>query len=130
MPKIRLEEPIAVYELLELALEHPDACYDPERHLPKPELIKVYSEKLQAKADLLEDYFSICFSTSHTGAPETGEAANSEAAANGDGGGLQLVALPMILPAIKPFAQELPMFLLRLASEVDFEGTDETKSAL
>ena len=47
MPKIRLEEPVAVSELLELALDHPDACYDPERHLPKQELVRVYTEKLQ-----------------------------------------------------------------------------------
>lgn len=32
----------------------------------------------------------------------------------------QLVSLPVILPAIKPYPQELPMFLLRLASEVDY----------
>ena len=43
MPKIRLEEPISVSELLSLALEHPDACYDPERHLPKNELVKIYT---------------------------------------------------------------------------------------
>lgn len=47
MPKIRLEEPVAVSELLELALDHPDACYDPERHLPKQDLVRVYTEKLQ-----------------------------------------------------------------------------------
>ena len=39
MPKYKLEEPIGVASLLTLALEHPDACYDPERHLPKSELV-------------------------------------------------------------------------------------------
>ena len=33
---------------------------------------------------------------------------------------LMLHSLPLILPAVKPFAQELPMFLLRLATEVDY----------
>ena len=33
---------------------------------------------------------------------------------------LVLKSLPNVLPGFKPFAQELPMFLLRLASDVDF----------
>lgn len=37
---------------------------------------------------------------------------------------LKLYALPLVLPAIRPFAQELPMFLLRLATEVDYSGPE------
>ena len=33
---------------------------------------------------------------------------------------LRLYALPLVLPSMRPFAQELPMFLLRLATEVDY----------
>jgi len=47
--------------LLELALEHPDACYDPERHLAKSDLVQIYTAKLKSKADVLADYFSIYF---------------------------------------------------------------------
>lgn len=61
MPKYKLEEPFPVSQLLELALEHPDACYDPERHLPKHELVKIYSARLATKAELFSDYFSIYF---------------------------------------------------------------------
>ena len=35
-----------------------------------------------------------------------------------------LVALPIVHTIIKPFPQELPMFILRLASEIDY--TNET----
>ena len=35
-----------------------------------------------------------------------------------------LEALPIVVDGIQPFAQELPMFMLRLASEVDY--SDET----
>ena len=37
-----------------------------------------------------------------------------------DPAGCKLYALPLVLPAERPFAQELPMFLLRLATEVDY----------
>jgi hypothetical protein len=37
-----------------------------------------------------------------------------------------LTSLPIIIQGVKPFAQEMPMFLLRIASEVDF--SNEIKS--
>ena len=61
MPKFNLEEPIAIASLLELALQHPDACYDPERHLPVSELVQIYTKKLLSKGDLFSDFFSIFF---------------------------------------------------------------------
>ena len=70
MPKYKLEEPISVASLLTLALEHPDACYDPERHLPKSELVQIYTSKLQAKADIFADYFSIYFFRDETAQDE------------------------------------------------------------
>ena len=47
--------------MLELALEHPDAHYNPNIHLPKTELINYYTQKLLSKAEMLLDYFSIEF---------------------------------------------------------------------
>ena len=63
MPKFTLEEPLPVNDLLMLALSHPDACYDPERHLPKEELVSIYKKKLKEKSDMLQDYFGIEIST-------------------------------------------------------------------
>ena len=106
MPRIRLEEPVAVNELLEMALDHPDACYDPDRHLAKQELVKVYTEKLRSKADMLEDFFSVCFSSATKSVDANGENENGskEEGAMEEDADLMLVALPLILPAIKPFA--------------------------
>lgn len=36
-----------------------------------------------------------------------------------------LIAMPVIMNGVKPFVQELPMFILRLATEVDY--SDEYK---
>ena len=47
---------------------------------------------------MLEDFFSICFTTSNAAADAPAELGKV------DGDELALVALPMILPAIKPFA--------------------------
>ena len=33
---------------------------------------------------------------------------------------LKLYSLPIVLRGIKPFPQELPLFMLRLATEVDY----------
>lgn len=132
MPRFTLDEPISVPYLLELALQHPDACYDPERHLPKSDLAKIYANNLKSKMSLFADYFSIYFykdgafgsgedtrMAQEDGDPYQGNPADSEE--------LNLYALPIVIPAIRPFAQELPMFLLRLATEVDYNSTDEGK---
>jgi len=96
-----------VKELIALALDHPDACYDADKHLPKEALIEHYTTRLASKAELLEDFFAIKFAASD----------EEESKDNQD---LCLEALPVVVNCIEPFAQELPMFILRLASEVDY----------
>jgi DNA mismatch repair protein Mlh1 C-terminus len=56
-----MTERLPVRELIALALDHPDACYDADKHLPKEELIEHYASRLAAKADMLEDFFAIKF---------------------------------------------------------------------
>jgi hypothetical protein len=51
--------PLPVRELIAIALEHPDTCYDAEKHQPKDVLINHYAAKLESKADMLEDFFAI-----------------------------------------------------------------------
>ena len=82
-----------------MALDHPDACYDPEKHTPKSLLVQHYLDKLQGKSEMLEDFFALQFKT------------DAE---------FCLTAMPVIMNGIKPFVQELPMFILRLATEVDY----------
>lgn len=55
---------------------------------------------------MLEDFFALKFSRSDEEQKDQDE--------------LVLEALPIIVDGIQPFAQELPMFILRLAAEVDF----------
>ena len=47
---------------MSLALEHPDAQYDPEKHQPKDVLINFYKQKLENKSEMLEDFFALKFS--------------------------------------------------------------------
>jgi DNA mismatch repair protein MLH1 len=98
MRKFVLYKPLPVKELLSLALDHPDAHYNPNMHLPKEEMIEYYFKKLITKTEMLHDYFSIEF--------------NQEEGT--------LVALPIVHEILKPFPQELPMFILRMASEIDY----------
>jgi hypothetical protein len=69
-------------------------------------LVEHYANKLAHKAEMLEDFFALKFSRSDEEQKDQDE--------------LVLEALPIIVDGIQPFAQELPMFILRLAAEVDF----------
>ena len=64
-------------------------------------------ELLTSKAEMLDEYFSIRFSKQKD--PESGEEA------------LMLVGLPVLLQGHSPPPHALPLFLLRLATEVDWE---------
>ena len=103
LSKFVLFKPLPIKELLMLALDHPDAHYNLQQHLPKQEMVNYYFNKLVTKAEMLLDYFSIEI--------------------NVDQG--TLVALPVVHEIIKPFPQELPMFILRLSSEIDY--TNESR---
>ena len=87
-------------ELLMIALENPEAHYNPKVHLPKEEMVEFYKNKLLDKAEILNDYFSIEL----------------------DKESQTLVALPIIYEVVKPYPEELPMFMLRLACDVDFSS--------
>ena len=67
-------------------------------HLAKEEMIEFYKNKLVDKADLLNQDFSIEIDKE-----------------NGN-----LMSLPIIYEVIKPYPEELPMFILRLACDVDY----------
>ena len=85
---------------MKISLDLPETSYNPSVHLPKEELISFYTNKLLDKADLLNENFSI----------ELDRETQS------------LVALPIIYEVVKPYPEELPMFILRLASDVDYSS--------
>ena len=64
-------------------------------------------ELLTSKAEMLDEYFSVRFSSQKD--PESGKEA------------LMLVGLPVLLEGHSPPPHALPLFLLRLATEVDWE---------
>ena len=98
MRKYVLFKPLPLKELLSLALDHPDAHFNASVHMPKPDMINYYYKKLVSKAEMLVDYFSLEINV------ETG----------------CLVSVPIVHEILKPFPQELPMFMLRMASEIDY----------
>lgn len=100
MEKYKLFNSLSINELLMIALDSPESSYDPQVHLPKEEMIEFYKNKLVDKADILNEYFSI----------EIDKEAGS------------LVALPIIYEVVKPYPEELPMFILRLACDVDYSS--------
>lgn len=75
-----------------LALEHPDSCYDFTRHKPKDELSLIYTNRLQTIADKLA-WFGILVDEKNN-----------------------LYGMPNVFKGLKVYPQELPMFMLRLAT--------------
>ena len=59
MQKYKLFNPLQITEMLMIALDMPEAQYNPKTHLPKEEMVEFYKNKLIDKADILNDNFSI-----------------------------------------------------------------------
>jgi len=95
---IDLSSPAPIYELALLALDCPDNGWT-EEDGSKEELADFVLTLLQSKAEMLLDYFSIEIN-------DKGE----------------LLSLPLILDKLTPNMNGLPMFILRLATEVDWES--------
>ncbi|XP_059144624.1 DNA mismatch repair protein Mlh1-like isoform X2 [Physella acuta] len=97
---LRLSEPAPIGTLALLALDCPDSGWTPA-HGPKEEMADYVLTFLTSKAEMLQDYFSIEIE-------------------NGN-----LLTLPMLLENYVPPLDELPLYLLRLATEVDWESEKE-----
>jgi DNA mismatch repair protein MLH1 len=100
MDKYKLFNALSIPELLMIALDSPESHYNPKIHLSKEEMVEFYKNKLVDKADILNEYFCIEIEK---------ETAN-------------LVSLPLIYEVVKPYPEELPMFILRLACDVDYSS--------
>jgi DNA mismatch repair protein MLH1 len=100
MEKYKLFNPLSITEMLLIAIDSPEAQYNPKDHLPKEEMVEFYKNKLVDKADILNENFSIEI--------------DKETAS--------LTALPIIYEVVKPYPEELPMFILRLACDVDYSS--------
>ncbi|XP_044531474.1 DNA mismatch repair protein Mlh1 [Gracilinanus agilis] len=103
---LRLSEPAPLYELAMLALDHPESGWT-EEDGPKEGLAEYIVEFLKKKAEMLADYFSL----------EIDEEGN-------------LTGLPLLLDNYVPPLEGLPMFVLRLATEVNWDEEKECFQSL
>ena len=102
----KLEEPISIYELSLMALDDPVNEWE-ESYGPKEKLAKRCAKLLYTKASMLDDYFSI--KIGKTGTDEQ----------------ISLIGLPMLIEDYEPDLVELPSFMIRLATEVDYDDEKE-----
>lgn len=102
----QLAEPILVEDLALMALENPLSEWSPDDG-SKERLSSRCASFLKAKAKLLDDYFSIKIVC------EKMEDKSEK---------IYLEALPMLLENYEPNLNELPLFLIRLATEVEWKS--------
>lgn len=98
---MKLSNPGPIFDLAMLALDSDESGWS-EDDGPKEQLAQYIVDFLKSKAEMLKDYFSM----------EIDEDGN-------------LCSLPMLLENYIPPLQALPMFILRLATEVDWESEEE-----
>ncbi|CAL1578362.1 unnamed protein product [Knipowitschia caucasica] len=98
---LKLSEPVALYDLAMLALDSEESGWT-EEDGPKEGLAQYIVDFLKKQADMLEDYFSLEIDQ--------------------DG---KLTGLPMLLDKYTPIMEGLPMFILRLATEVNWDSEKE-----
>lgn len=98
---LRLSNPAPLYDLAMLALDSEESGWT-EEDGPKEGLAQYIVDFLKQKAEMLEEYFSVEI----------------------DGEG-NLTGLPMLLDNYTPAMEGLPMFILRLATEVNWDKEKE-----
>nr|QFU95812.1 mutL-like protein 1 transcript variant X2 [Carassius auratus red var. x Cyprinus carpio allotetraploid] len=98
---LRLSNPAPLYDLAMLALDSEESGWT-EEDGPKEGLAQYIVDFLKQKAVMLEEYFSL----------EIDEEGN-------------LTGLPMLLDNYTPVMEGLPMFILRLATEVNWDREKE-----
>ncbi|XP_031200121.1 DNA mismatch repair protein Mlh1 isoform X2 [Mastomys coucha] len=103
---LRLSEPAPLFDLAMLALDSPESGWT-EEDGPKEGLAEYIVEFLKRKAEMLADYFSV----------EIDEEGN-------------LIGLPLLIDSYVPPLEGLPIFILRLATEVNWDEEKECFESL
>ncbi|KAI5772060.1 MLH1 [Gulo gulo luscus] len=103
---LRLSEPAPLFDLAMLALDSPESGWTVEDG-PKEGLAEYIVEFLKKKAEMLTDYFSL----------EIDEEGN-------------LTGLPLLIDNYVPPLEGLPIFILRLATEVNWDEEKECFESL
>lgn len=102
-----LEEPISIVDLALLALDNPLTEWTPEDG-SKEKLSTRCAKFLYSKAEMLNDYFSIKIT-------KTGDETEK----------IFLEAIPMLIDNYEPDMNDLPLFVIRLATEVNWKDEKE-----
>ncbi|XP_073079735.1 DNA mismatch repair protein Mlh1 isoform X1 [Manis javanica] len=102
---LRLSEPAPLFDLAMLALDSPESGWT-EEDGPKEGLAEYIVEFLKKKAEMLADYFSLEI--------EEGN----------------LIGLPLLIDNYVPPLEGLPVFILRLATEVNWDEEKECFESL
>nr|XP_023410614.1 DNA mismatch repair protein Mlh1 isoform X2 [Loxodonta africana] len=103
---LRLSEPAPLFDLAMLALDSPESGWT-EEDGPKEGLAEYIVEFLKKKAEMLTDYFSL----------EIDKEGN-------------LIGLPLLIDNYVPPLEGLPIFILRLATEVNWDEEKECFESL
>lgn len=98
---VRFSNPMSIYELALLGLDMPETGWTPDDEA-KPRLAHKVTEILTEKGEMLKEYFSV------------------EIDENG-----YLKALPLLLNNHTPELPGLPLYLLRLTTELDWDNENE-----
>lgn len=100
--EIKFETPLSIYDLVMIGLEFPDIEYNPDVDGSKEVIAKTVTDILIEKSLMLNTYFSVKIDV--------------------DG---MLISIPMLLKSYTPDLSNLPTYLLRLATEVNWESEKE-----
>ncbi|CAM9549849.1 unnamed protein product, partial [Hapterophycus canaliculatus] len=137
MPRLPLATPLPLLPLIRAALDLPEAAWT-QTDGDKEELAEDAVKLLEEKSPLLEEYFMIKLSRGDdvpvgdgedggdTSAAAAAAAAAPRAAETADSREAEVLppllisSLPLLLEGHVPVGEGLPMFLLRLATEVDW----------
>merc|ERR1711874_155386 len=102
---LRLSPPPSVRQLVLLGLDQPEAGWNPKDG-SKEALADTVVEILLEQMNMLQDYFSMEMEV-------------------GEDGELVVTGLPMLLPDYTPWLAALPLFLLRLTTEVNWKEEEK-----
>ena len=97
----KLDEPASLSECVHMALDDPATEWTPDDG-PKEKLARRCAKFLLTKAEMLNDYFSIRITQQSDGQ-------------------IMLEALPMLVEDYPPSMVDLPLFVVRLATEVEYD---------
>lgn len=122
-PRIALSRPVPVLDFVRAALDLPEAQWDASEDRNKDEIAAKATAVLVENAEMLDEYFSVSIAVpgEKEGGDEGGED-ESAPASTPSPEKAELRSLPILLDGYTPLTTALPMFLLRLATDSQWDS--------